>query len=255
MNYEAILNYFEDSAKTGLWDSLYNPKNPQSYPFIVRLQKAINLAGPFKNKKTLDLGCGTGMLMPFVINDGGQYIGMDSSQKMLNEAERIYPAYVNNKNVKLIFGDISKSQLPDNLNIIIGLGIIEYFNNPKGLVQRLYNKLSMGSRLILSFPNLRSLDYITLQFSAPFRYLARTITEKSTYQPPRRLWNPKNARDLYINTGFKNLLFVNYNVNILVYPFTRISRIFTNLWAKKFEYSILSKFSFFATGFIISGQK
>ena len=33
------LNYFEKEAKAGNWESLYNPSNPKSYSFIVRLQK------------------------------------------------------------------------------------------------------------------------------------------------------------------------------------------------------------------------
>ena len=130
-----------------------------------------------------------------------------------------------------------------------------YLDNPKILVQKLYNKLTAGGHLILSFPNLNSLDYISLQFSTPFRYMARLITGKSTYQPTRKLWGQKNNKDLYISVGFKNLKIVNYNVNIFAYPFTRILVAFTNFWAKKFEYSALSKCSFFTTGFIISGQK
>jgi len=255
MDYRAILNYFEGSAKTGRWDSLYNPKNPISYSFIVRLQKAINLAGSFKDKKVLDLGCGTGPLMPIVINGGGQYIGLDASEKMLSEIKRLHPSYIDNKNVRLILGDVSKSQLPDDIDIIIGLGFIEYIDYPETLVQGLFNKLSAGGRLILSFPNLHSLDCISVKLLSPLRYITRLITGKSTYQPPRRLWTPKKAKELYINSRLKDVELVNYNINILSYPFTRPSMAFTNLWAKRFEYSALSKYSLFATGFMVSGRK
>jgi len=251
------LTYFEDSAKAGQWNSLYDSKNPLAYSFIVRLQKAIILARSFQDKKVFDLGCGTGVLMPLVINAGGRYIGLDASRKMLDEIKKIYPKYVNKDKdeVSLIFGDIKKVRLPDDLNIMIGLGFIEYFDNPEELIQRLYKKLPAGGRLILSFPNFQSLDYISIQSLMPFRYLARRVFGKFTHQPPRRLWNLKNAKRLYVNAGFKNLTSVNYNVNIFAYPVTRILRAFTNFWAKRFEYSKLSKCSFFATGFLISGEK
>ncbi|MDP8230789.1 MAG: class I SAM-dependent methyltransferase [Candidatus Gorgyraea atricola] len=255
MDYNAILTYFEDSAKAGRWNSLYNSKNPLAYSFIVRLQKTITLACSFQNKKVLDLGCGTGILMPLVIDAGGQYIGLDASRKMLDEIKRIYPNYINKDEVSLIFGDIRKMRLPDNLDIMIGLGFIEYFDNPEELIQRLYNKLPIGGRLIFSFPNFQSLDYISVQSLMLFRYLARRIFGKSLHQPPRRLWDLKSAKRLYVNAGFKSLVSVNYNVNVFAYPVTRILRIFTNFWAKRFEYGKLSKCSFFATGFLISGEK
>lgn len=255
MRYSAILKYFDDSAKSGEWNSLYDPKNPSSYSFIVRLQKAINLAGSFRNKKALDLGCGTGVLMPFVLNDEGQYTGLDISKEMLDEIQRIYPSYANKENAGFIFGDIRKVQLPDRLDTIIGLGFIEYIENPEDIIQMLYDKLLPGGRLILSFPNSFSLDHMCLLSLTPLRFIAKTIFNRFTYQPQRKLWSLKTAKELYLKAGFKNLKFVNYNVNIFAYPITRISMSFVNFWAKRFEYSKLSNHSFFATGFIISGEK
>ena len=62
-----VLNYFETQAKSGDWEFLYNPQNPKSYPFIIRLQKTLNLLEDIDNKKICDLGCGTGVLIPFIL--------------------------------------------------------------------------------------------------------------------------------------------------------------------------------------------
>ena len=43
MKTNEVLNYFEQEAKVGNWDSLYDSSNPKSYSFIVRLQKTLNL--------------------------------------------------------------------------------------------------------------------------------------------------------------------------------------------------------------------
>ena len=78
-----VLNYFETQAKSGDWESLYNPQNPKSYPFIIRLQKTLNLLEDIDNKKICDLGCGTGVLIPFILKKNGNYTGIDFSKKML----------------------------------------------------------------------------------------------------------------------------------------------------------------------------
>ena len=53
MKKDKVLNYFEKEAKVGNWVSLYNPDNPKSYSFIVRLQKTLNLLKDIKEKKIL----------------------------------------------------------------------------------------------------------------------------------------------------------------------------------------------------------
>ena len=72
-----VLNFFEKSAKMGNWDSLYNPNNPRSFSFIIRLQKTLNLLENIENKKICDLGCGTGVLIPFILKKKGNYTGID----------------------------------------------------------------------------------------------------------------------------------------------------------------------------------
>jgi len=146
-------------------------------------------------------------------------------------------------------------ELAENFDLMIGLGFIEYFDNPTELIKRFYDRLPKGGRLILSFPNSHSLDLFCVQLLKPFRYLASMILKKTTRQPPRRFWSIKDARKLYGDAGFNNLRISNYNVNIFAYPVTKIFLPFVNFWATIFEYSILSRCSFFATGFLISGEK
>ena len=55
MKTEEILNHFEHQAKVGKWDSLYDPKNPESFSFIVRLQKTLNLLKDVNNNNSPSL--------------------------------------------------------------------------------------------------------------------------------------------------------------------------------------------------------
>ena len=84
MEYKKILKYFTDQANEGVWDDLYNPSNPLSHSFIHRYRKAINLIKVKKNTKILDMGCGTGVLIPFALQNQLKYFGMDNSKEMLD---------------------------------------------------------------------------------------------------------------------------------------------------------------------------
>lgn len=255
MSKVTTLDYFEYQAKSGIWGSLYNPRNSSSYPFIVRFNKSIDLIESIKNKTVLDLGCGTGVLIPYVNKNGGKYIGIDISQNMIDEVKKEYSELIESKEVSIHHTDIANFIVPDNVDIIIGLGFIEYFNNPQSIIDKLYEQLPKGGQLIFSFPNFNSLDYFSLMLFAPIRYIIRTLSGKSTSQPPRTLWNKNMAKKLFENSGFKEQELSAYNINIFAYPFTKISMRFVNFFSRIFEYSSLSKVVFFATGFIISGKK
>ncbi len=255
MDNEKIFDYFEKQAKTGKWDSLYNPQNPISYPFILRLQKALGFLKIVKDKTICDLGCGTGILIPFIMERDGNYVGVDNSPEMIKIIEEKHPSFSQPNKITLVCSDFQNLKIDKSCDIFIGLGFIEYFSEPEKVIKKIYDYLPAGGQLILSFPNFQSLDYYSLIFFSPLRYLVRKIFDISTPQPPRRLWTLAKAKKMFEDTGFRNQAHVNYNVNVLFYPFYRFIPKFCNVIAKMAEYSWLSKISFFSTGFIISGKK
>jgi SAM-dependent methyltransferase len=203
----------------------------------------------------MDLGCGTGILLPHVINGGGNYVGVDMSDNMMDELKGHYSDLMDGERIKLILGDIREIKLPDQVDVAVGLGFIEYFDKPDLIVQKIRSSLADNGELILSFPNFGSLDYFSLRLFSPFRWLVRTVLGKKTIQPPRTLWNVVNAKELFEKNGFKDIQIVNYNTNIVAYPFTRIMPRFTNSLGKILENSFLNNFSWFATSFIVVGKK
>ncbi len=256
MDYAAIVEHFEASARTGTWGALYDPANPASYAFLIRLQKALELLDqPMTNKRVLDLGCGTGVLIPFVLKHGGQYTGVDVSTEMLQSIRTHHAQAVSHGDVTLLHGDLRTIELPDTYDIIVGLGFIEYIDEADAILERLWDRLATGGHLLLSFPNRRSIDALAVRGLAPLRYIARRIFRRSTQQPPRLLWDVTRARQLFLHAGFHNLRLVNYNVNLFGYPFTKLSLPFTNFCAKRFEYSALARWSALATGFLLAADK
>jgi|TARA_Y100000310_G_scaffold65022_1_gene60556 2-polyprenyl-3-methyl-5-hydroxy-6-metoxy-1,4-benzoquinol methylase len=254
MNNE-VLNYFETEAKDGSWDFLYNPRNPKSYPFIIRLQKTLNLLNDISNKKICDLGCGTGALIPFILKKRGNYTGVDFSEKMLDFIKARYPKEISENKIELILSDIDNFDELKSFDIFIGLGFIEYFEDPEKIIRKLYKILPSGGHLILSFPNSRSLDFLIVRLLTIFRIILKKIFKPNHKNPPRKMWSKKNAQKILKTVGFTDFQIKNYYVNLLVYPVTVILPSFSSFVAKKLEFTWLSKIDFFVNGFIISAKK
>lgn len=255
MKKENIHTYFDTLGKSGGWGELYKPGNPKSYSFIVRLEKSISLMDDPRGKEVCDLGCGTGVLVPFVTSNGGNYTGLDNSEGMLESIRAKFGNEIERRKVKLVYSGFYDFKPSSSFDIITGLGFIEYFDEPEKALRHIYEMMSPGGSLILSFPNSFSLDTYALRLFAPFRSLARLLLGKGTPQPPRKLWTVKNATAMLSAAGFKEMKRLNYSINFLFYPFSRFMLPICNAVSSRLEYSFLSKFSFFSTGFIVSCKK
>jgi len=250
-----VLNYFETQAKRGDWESLYNPQNPKSYPFIIRLQKTLNLLEDIDNKKICDLGCGTGVLIPFILKKNGNYTGIDFSKRMLDTIRSKYQKEINDKKVDLLLSDFKNLDQTRKYDILIGLGFMEYFDEPKKIVKKLYNIISNEGRIILSFPNANSFDFLTIRLLTILRIIIKKFLKLGQNNPPRKMWSKKSAQKMLMEQGFINFKLENYYINLFVYPLTVFFPNFSTFMAKKLENTWLSKIDFFANGFIISAQK
>ena len=255
MSKDLVLEYFEDKAKSGEWDSLYNPGNPMSYSFIVRLKKALDLLEDIEGKTVCDMGCGTGILIPFILERKGFYLGIDNSDSMLEQIKQTYKNDYRENKFSLIKSDFENIDLATGFDTAIGLGFIEYFENPAEVIEKIFNLLPISGQIVLSFPNFLSLDYFSVRIFFPIRYFARKVTGKSTPQPPRKLWTITKAKRMMIASGFRDIRVSNYNINFFFYPFSRFFPRFCNFISNNLEYSPIANLSFFSTGFIITAHK
>jgi len=80
-------------------------------------------------KKILDMGCGIGVNTNFLTNMGFNVIGIDASEKMLDNAHKLYPSLTFEKQ------DIRQTTYPNySFDGIVLAYVIEHFND-KGLLQ------------------------------------------------------------------------------------------------------------------------
>ena len=250
-----IFSYFESQANTGEWDELYNIKNPASYPFIIRLQKTINLLNDIQNKKVCDLGCGTGVLLPIILKKKGIYVGIDFSKEMIQVMEKKYSQEILKNNIRLTAADFKDFNENEKFDILVGLGFIEYFDEPEVVIQKLYQILNNNGQIIISFPNANSMEYFLIKSTSKIRSFIKETFKIGKPQPERKMWTKKDALNLLRGAGFKNIEVENYFVNLIIYPFKVIFPKFAFYVARKLENSWISKFDLFVNGFIISARK
>tara|TARA_B100000886_G_scaffold325584_1_gene271283 strand:+ start:829 stop:1602 length:774 start_codon:yes stop_codon:yes gene_type:complete len=255
MEYNRVLEYFTDQAKRGIWDTLYDTDNPLSHSFIHRYRKSIKLINYKNNKSILDMGCGTGILVSYALENNLKYFGMDNSKEMLDFIEESYTNEIKSKKVNLLLSDFQNFNDLNNFDIFFGIGFIEYFEDPFVQIKKILNFLNNDRQLILSFPNTNSLDNLMLKIFYYPKKIIRNIFSKKTHQPPRTMFTVKEIlKFAEINNNFK-IKIVNYNTNIFTYPFTRFIPRFSNFIGNYLEDSFLNKFSFFSSGFIVLFEK
>lgn len=254
MDKSTIVSYFRNQASSGDWASLYDPNNLISYPFIQRFIKTVALMKPVYGH-VLDMGCGTGILVKVTIDEGASYTGFDLAPEMINACKLKFSQEISSGKANFILADSSQFSANKLFDQAIGMGYIEYFENPDFGIKQAHSWLKKEGKLILSFPHKNSIDYLAVSLLMPFRKLMTAITGKKTIKPDRKMWPQNEAIALFKKHGFKEIKIVNYNVNLFHYPFSKLAPKFCNAFGALIENSFLSKISFFSTSFIISAIK
>jgi len=147
-------------------------KAPLLHPFVVfpALHKAL---GDVKNKKVLDLGCGSGDFSHSLVERGANVIGVDVSEKWIDICKK---EYANVKNLKFFVADGSNlKQLADNSFDFVVMNMV-LLNVPtldkvKKIFQEVSRVLKKSGQLI--FTDLHPLGLMVEQ----------TLCESQTYLP------------------------------------------------------------------------
>jgi 2-polyprenyl-3-methyl-5-hydroxy-6-metoxy-1,4-benzoquinol methylase len=102
------------------------------------------------NRCILDLGCGNGHLVSYLIKQGYDAYGTDASEDGITIAKKEYPD-------RFFLQDLSTGQLPVELqklklDTIISTEVIEHLYNPEGFIDFCKKTLQKNGELIISTP-------------------------------------------------------------------------------------------------------
>nr|DAF07661.1 MAG TPA: Putative S adenosylmethionine dependent methyltransferase [Bacteriophage sp.] len=102
----------------------------------------------FKDKRVLDLGCGFGWHCRYAVENGAKsVIGVDISQKMLNEAKN-KTKYENIEYICMAMEDIDF--LEESFDIVISSLALHYIKSFEDILDRIYKCLSKGGDFVFS---------------------------------------------------------------------------------------------------------
>jgi demethylmenaquinone methyltransferase/2-methoxy-6-polyprenyl-1,4-benzoquinol methylase len=114
-------------------------------------KKAVEYLNLNQGDFVIDLGCGTGLCFPLIIEKigpTGKLLGLDISSEMLSIAEGKVRA-AKWKNVELVHSDIEKTELPSGVNSIISTGVFGYLEDREEVLRRIHKSLVDHGKIVI----------------------------------------------------------------------------------------------------------
>jgi ubiquinone/menaquinone biosynthesis C-methylase UbiE len=136
-----------------------------------------------KNKKTLDIGIGTGRITNQLLSAGNTVTGLDGAESMIEYCNHFFKVSIKSKKLDLIKHDL-ESPMPFRNRIfeqITCIRVIKYIDNWEQFLEELSRIIKKNGRLIIEFPNIRSYESISIIINIflGIRYQAFTFAEFS----------------------------------------------------------------------------
>lgn len=135
------MNFFDEMA--GVWNKTCRYDTG-------RIEKVLSVLQLKQGDTVLDIGTGTGVMIPFIREQVGHYapiVAVDSSEKMLREASLRFP----NAGVRFIRADVERDRLGGRFNAILLYSVFPHFRYPVDTIARLVtDNLYCGGRLLIA---------------------------------------------------------------------------------------------------------
>jgi len=143
--------------------------------------------------KLLDVGCGVGALVALAGKKGWDALGLDPSQKAAELSEKVL-------DVEIINSCLGDSRFdPESFDVVVLLAVLEHAFDPVAIMEKVWNILKPGGRVIFSTPNLDNLPYHLMENKKTYSWFVKEHINHFTI---------KTQRTLLENVGFKNLEFL-----------------------------------------------
>jgi len=246
-----------DGMAAGQWQAYYDKeKLYASYNFLTRKEAVPKLLRGIIFDNILDVGCGSGEYLDIAKIYKCQYFGIDFSEKMVAAAiEKSHRAGLTN--IHLCCANAENLPYRNRcFDVVLGIGLIEYFNNPTLMLEELRRVLKPRGILIMqsyreNFYDLHSKATYTL-YQRLFKKDAGVSKKQEDILHKRY---SKNDLDKILgNHGFTILDYAYNNFRLIPYPidckipsaYVRTSEFLTRVCPRHF--------GFFASNYIAKYQ-
>lgn len=107
-----------------------------------------------KNDVVLDVGCGTGDLLPFINSHNAAYTGLDLSNEMIGRAHSNHKDILSKGHANFKVADCEK--LPtehSSIDFISSVALIEYLRDPTVALKEIYRVLKPDGYFVITVPH------------------------------------------------------------------------------------------------------
>jgi ubiquinone/menaquinone biosynthesis C-methylase UbiE len=137
-------DYFDNAADT--WDSKYITPSLLSF-----LEHLVPQFGIKAGQSVLDVGTGTGVLIPYLIRavgPSGSVTAIDLSEKMVQACKAKYAEV---KNVTIKVGNIEDVAFPaESFDAVTGFGVFPHMDHKQKALQNINRVLKRGGKLVIA---------------------------------------------------------------------------------------------------------
>ncbi|MFX1313088.1 MAG: iron chelate uptake ABC transporter family permease subunit [Promethearchaeota archaeon] len=146
MDHEAknnnIKEFFDERAES--WDDYVN-HDP------AKLEKIIYVLELKEDSKILDVGSGTGIMIPYLYNrlkENGSVVALDISEKMISIAKEKYQNEF--PNVEFVVQDVNNIKMKNEFDIILCYSCFPHFLEQNRTIKKLAKALKVGGKLMIA---------------------------------------------------------------------------------------------------------
>src|SRR3569832_1733011 len=175
--------------------------NRPGHTFAYLMEPLLRMLNKNMNRNILDLGCGNGYLVNYLLGKGYNAWGTDASQEGITIAKQENPD-------RFYLQDLSTGKLPPELqkkqfDTVIATEVIEHLYDPAGFIDFCKTLLPKGGELIISSPYHGYLKNLSLSL----------FNKWDSHHGPAwhgghiKFWSKKTLSDLLTKRGFEVVTF------------------------------------------------
>jgi 2-polyprenyl-3-methyl-5-hydroxy-6-metoxy-1,4-benzoquinol methylase len=185
-------------GKAGTYGVKYRSYTIESRGFILRRRHALDLIG-IQPGRTLEAGCGPGILGPLLSSRGLDVHGVDLSLGQLEVAARGDPETL------YVWADLERLPYIDGVfDCVVALGVLEYVERPKDVLRELARVTATRGQLVVSVPNRQALPRLWTQFVwIPVSRALKRALGRSVPSYSRRLFSLSGVAADLCSAGFQ----------------------------------------------------